>query len=160
MPLDDAEVVRLVLVHLEKGVQPMVANQTRMLEMLTNLSGVLQRAVELQTADPTRQHLMNALHDALKELGDNVMDYLREHDKGCAARWQSADEADADRGQKIVAQAMERIAAVGNVASQAAEMTKQMHDAYHKLMWTIRIAVGLGLGMFGYLAYALDKVGG
>lgn len=160
MPVDDAEVVKMVLIHLEKGVQPMVANQTRMLEMLTNLSGVMQRVVELQTTNPTRQHLMDALHAALKDHADDVMEYLREHDKGCNNRWTQADAADAERGAKLVAQAMDRIGAVGNVAAQAAELTQKMHDAYHKLMWTIRIAVGIGVGMFGYLAVVLNKVGG
>lgn len=158
MPVDEADVVKMVLIHLEKGVQPMVSNQARMLEMLTNLSAILQKVVELQTQNPTRQNLMDATHTALKDHADDVMEYLREHDKGCTSRWTQADAADAERGAKIVAQAMERIAAVGNVAAQAAEMTQKMHDAYHKLIWTIRIAVGIGVGMFGYMAFVLEKM--
>ena len=152
-----------VFLELVTGViTPVNNNLTRHAEAIQTILAATQRIAEIVQTEPTRRSILEEMREELARLADECNAGLKEHDKQCATRGGQWNVEDVRRAEDVLRQAIDAIKDHFGKHQDQTEChltpVKDMRDKFDKLIWAIVIACGLGVTMFGYLAWALSHL--
>ena len=160
-----AELDSRIFLELITGiVNPVNANMTRHAEAMQTILAAVQRIADIVQAEPTRRTILEQMREELGRLAEEYAASLTEHDKQCERRGGQWNAEDVRRAEDVLRQAIDAIEDhFGKHQDQTDGKLKPVDDMkkrFEELIWTIRIAVGLGVSMFAYLAWALSHLPG
>lgn len=128
-------------------------------EALIESTNQLNMLVDLFQAEPTRHSIIEKLRDALCDLEDEIGKTIAEHNVVCKERHAEQCLLGDKRGQEILREATVSMKAIVETHQKQVDVqlipVKELKEKFDKLIWSIVIACGLGVSMFGYLAWAL-----
>lgn len=150
---------RVVMELVSTIITPVNAGLAKHSEAMSAILAAVQRIADIVQQEPTRRTLLEAMREELARLGEEYASCLKEHDKMCERRGGQWNAEDVRRAEDVLRQAIKAIEdhfeehedATGTKLKPVDDMKKR----FEELIWTIRIAAGIGISAAGYLAYAL-----
>lgn len=140
-------------------INPVNASMARHSEAMTSILAAVQRIAEIVQTEPTRRTLLDEIREDLARLGEEYAHALKEHDRMCERRGGDWNTEDVRRAGEIVRCAQDALKEhMGKHEEHTDGKLKPVDDMkkrFDELLWTIRIAVGVGISAFGYLAWTL-----
>lgn len=159
-----AEDNRFLMDLINTIITPVNANMARHSEAMASILSAVQRIADIVQQEPTRRTLLEEMRGELARLAEEYAGALKEHDKMCERRGGQWNAEDVRRAEDVLRQA---IKAIEDHFEQHEDATgtklkpvDEMKERFDHLIWTIRIAVAVGGGMFTYLAWTLTHLPG
>lgn len=145
-------------------ITPVNANMARHSEATSAILSAVQRIADIVQAEPTRTTLLKEMREELARLAEEYAAALKDHDKMCERRGGQWNAEDVRRAEDVLRQAIKAIEEHFEQHQDATDgklkPVDEMKERFDHLIWTIRIAVVLGVSMFGYLAWTLAHLPG
>ena len=145
-------------------VNPVNASMARHSEAMAAILAAVQRIADIVQAEPTRTTLLKEMREELARLAEEYAVALKDHDKMCERRGGQWNAEDVRRAEDVLRQAIKAIEEHFEQHQDATDgklkPVDEMKKRFDELIWTIRIAVGIGISAAGYLAWTLQHLPG